>query len=98
IVQSEEDSLGLGESRLADFRRISPACGAIGGNEFGLPGAPDRHANGDQYGDQTTAARNGTTNIKNMRRVRVEEEPPFEQSPWVINRRIEKGEPGRTQA
>ena len=49
-------------------------------------------------GHQAAATRNGAADVKDAGRVGIEEEPPLEQPPRVIDRRTEEVEPGRAKA
>ncbi|KAG1255873.1 hypothetical protein G6F68_010050 [Rhizopus microsporus] len=57
-----------------------------------------RHADGNQHGDKAAAAGNRAANVEDTRCVGVEEEPPLEQPPRVIDRRAQEVEPGRAKA
>jgi hypothetical protein len=98
IVLAEEHAGRLREAGLANVIRIRPACRAVGRDQARLTGAPNRHADGHQHGHQAAAARDGAAGVKDARSVGIEEEPPLEQPPRVIDRRTEEVEPGRAKA
>src|SRR5260221_14431442 len=97
-MPAEEHAWRLAKARFVNALRVGPARGAVGRDQLGLARAPDRHADGNHHRDQAAACGNGTAHVEYMRRVGVEEEPPLEQAPGVIDRRAEEIEPGRTQA
>jgi len=97
-MQAEEHARRLVKARLVDVLRIGPAGRAVGRDQLGLARAPDRHADGNYHRDQAAACGNGTARVEDMRRVGVEEEPPLEQAPGVVDRRTEEVEPRRAQA
>jgi len=98
VVLTEEHAGRLREARLANVLRVRPAGRAVGRDQARLPRAPDRHANRHQHCDKTAAARDGAAGVEHPRRVSVEEEPPLEQPPRVIDRRAEEIKPGRAKA
>ena len=63
-----------------------------------MPRAPHRHDDGDHHGQQAAAARDGTANVEDVRRVGIEEEAPLEQLPRVIDRGPNEVEPRRAKA
>ncbi|MPN00696.1 hypothetical protein SDC9_147892 [bioreactor metagenome] len=95
---TEEHAGRLREASLANVIRVRPACRAVGRDQARLARAPNRHADGNQHGHQAIAARDGAADVKDARRVGIEEEPPLEQPPGVIDRRTEEVEPGRAKA
>lgn len=95
---AEEDACRARQSRLANVIGIRPARRAVGRDQLRLARAPDRHADGDHHGYQAAAARDGAADVEDARRIGIEEEPPLEQAPWVVNRRAQEIEPGRAQA
>lgn len=98
VVLAEEHAGRLREASLANVIRVRPACRAVGRNQPRLARAPDRHTDGDHHRQQATAARDGAAGIEHARRVGIEEEPPLEQFPRVVDRCAEKIEPGRAKA
>src|SRR3546814_15964731 len=95
IMLAEEYAGRLREARFANVLRVGPAGRAVGRDQARLPRAPDRHANRHQHGDKTAAARDGAAGVEHARRVGVEEEPPLEQPPRVIDRRAEETKQGQ---
>src|SRR3989344_1900572 len=71
VMQAEKDTGRTGQSGLADFFGIGPACGAVGRDQLGLPRAPDRHADGNHHSDQATGTGDGTTRVEDVRRVLI---------------------------
>ncbi|MNP18459.1 hypothetical protein D3C76_1109430 [compost metagenome] len=98
LEHTEEHASWPRQPSLAYLIRIGPARRAIGGDLPRLAGAPDGHADGHPQGQQAAARSDATANIEDVRRVGIEEEPPLEQSPRVIDRRAQPFEPGRSQA
>ena len=72
-----------------DFRRFRPTRRAVGGHQPRLPRPPDRHTDSNHHRRQATGPGDGTAGDKHAGRIGVEEEPPVEQAPWVVNRFIE---------
>ena len=98
IVLAKEHAGRLREAGLANVLRTRPAGRSVGRDQTRLPRAPDRHADGDHHPQQAAATRDGAARVKDARRVGVEEEPPLEQPPRVIDRRAEEIEPRRAKA
>lgn len=98
VVLAQEHAGRQREARFANVIRVRPTGRAVGRDQARLPRAPDRHADGDHHRQQAAAARDGAAGVEHARRVGVEEEPPLEQAPWVVDRRAEKIEPGRAKA
>ncbi len=97
-VLAEEYTGRLRQPGLANVIRFGPACRTVGGDEARLPRTPHRHGDGNHHGHQAAAARDGPAYVENMRRIGVEEEPPLEQSPGVVDRRSEEIKPRRAKA
>src|SRR3546814_8984127 len=76
---------------------MGPAGRAVGRDQTRLARAPDGHAYGDHHGHQAASARDGATNVKDVRRIGVEKEPPLEQLPRVVDRRAKEIEPRRAK-
>ncbi len=98
IVLAEEHPGRLCEAGSTNVLRVRPACRAVGRNQPRLARAPDRHTDGDHHRQQAAAARDGAAGIEHAGRVGIEEEPPLEQFPRVVDRRAKKIEPGRAKA
>lgn len=95
---AEEHSAGAVQARLAHVICRGPASGSVGGDRPRLPRAPDRHAYCHAHRGQTAAARYRAAHVEDIGCVGVEEEPPFEQAPGVVDRRAEGLEPRSAQA
>ncbi len=98
VMLAEKDAGGLRQPGLANVGDIGPAGRAIGRHFARLARAPHRHGDGDHHGQQAAARRDHAAGVEHLRRVGVEEEPPLEQLPRVIDRRAVEVEPGRAQA
>src|SRR5438132_722794 len=98
VMEPEKNTGGPGQPGLADVIGISPTRRAVGRDELRLPRSPYRHGDRDQHGHQAAATRDRAADVEHMRRVGIEEEPPLEQSPGVIDRCSEEVEPRRAQA
>ncbi|MCY1555915.1 hypothetical protein D9M68_926160 [compost metagenome] len=98
LEQTEEHARRPRQSGLAYLIRIGPARRAVGRNPPSLACARDGHADGHHQREQATAGGDATADVEDLRRVGIEEEPPLEQTPGVIDRRTQPFEPGRPQA
>src|SRR5690606_11089079 len=97
-ILAEEHAGRLRQPGLATVICFGPARRTVGGDEARLPRAPHRHRNGNDHGHEAAATRDGPAYVEDMRRIGIEEEPPLEQPPRVIDRRSKEVKPRRAEA
>jgi hypothetical protein len=71
----------------------SDAQRAVRGDQFGLARSPHRHHHRDGSCIQAAASRDRAAREEDVWRVGVEEVPPLEQAPWVVDGRVKYFEP-----
>src|SRR5690606_41800598 len=97
-LSTEKIAGGPGQTGTLDFSGQCPARGAVGCDELRLSSPPHRHGDGDHRADEPAACCYSAAAHEDVGCVSIEEVPPFEQSPWVIDRNVEETEPRRTEA
>ena len=98
ILAAEEHAGRAGQPGTADFSGQRPACRTVGRDQPGLPCAPHRHRDGDEGTGEAAACRDGTAAQEDVGRIGIEEVPPLEQLPRVIDRHTEQVEPRRAES
>jgi hypothetical protein len=98
VLEAEEDAGRSGQAGLVNLSGERPACRAVGRDQLGLPCAPHRHGHGDDGGGEAAAGRDRTATQEDVGGVGIEEVPPLEQPPRVIDRRAQQVEPRHTEA
>ncbi|MDT4868136.1 hypothetical protein FQZ97_1030840 [compost metagenome] len=78
VELAEEHTRRLGQASPEHLIRIGPASGAVGGDPASLACTPDRHTNGHHQRQQATASSDTAADIKYVRCVGIEDEPPLE--------------------
>ena len=97
IIAAEHDTVGTEQARGFHLVLSGPAGGAVGRSAFRFAGAPDRHADGDGYGDEAARRRDHPALGEDLRRVGVVEIPPPEERRRIVDRQAEQGKPGRAE-
>ena len=98
IFTAQENAGRAGQPGAADFNGQRPACRAVGRDQLGLPGAPHRHGDGQRGAGEAAARCDGAAAQEDVGRIGIEEVPPLEQPPRVIDGRAIQVEPRRTEA
>ena len=83
---AKEHSAGAVQPGTPNVIGRGPSCGTVGGDQPRLPRAPDRHAHRNAHRSQAAATRDRTAHVEDIGCVGIEEEPPFEQAPGVVDR------------
>ena len=98
VLAAQENAGRAGQAGTADFSGQRPACRTVGRDQLGLPCTPHRHGDGDDGTGEAAACCDGTAAQEDVGRIGIEEVPPLEQPPRVIDRRSEQVEPRRAEA
>ncbi|MCY1495380.1 hypothetical protein D9M68_292810 [compost metagenome] len=98
LEQAKEYPRRLGQPGAAHLIRLGPACRPVGRNLPSLARPPEGHADSHRQGQQAAAGGDAATDVENVRRIGIEEKPPLEQTPRVIDGHAQPFEPGRSQA
>lgn len=63
-MQTKKNAGWLNQASFADIAGISPTRRPVGLDQLQLPRTPDRHADGDQYGNQAAGTHNRAADIE----------------------------------
>ncbi len=94
---SEEDAFGLRQPGVIDLFMRGPARRAVGRDTSRRPRAPDGRRDGGARGEQTARRRDRPATQKDARRIGIEEVPPLEQLPRLVDRNARDAEPWRSE-
>ena len=97
IEPAENNAVLVEQTGGLHFLRLGPARRSVGRDILGFACPPDRHADGNRYGDETTGRGDHTAFHEDRRRIGVVEIPPPEKGRWVIDRPTGNHEPGMAE-